>query len=241
MRRYRIASWVLLILSVFDFTLAAPVAAQDIHGVRVNVVDAANDRIAALQKRMEQVYQNGGVNHAGQVYQNGGENHEPSDGSSAGDVNQVNQNGGENHEPPHGSSAGEVYQNGGVNHEPSDGSSAGQVHQNEGGPVWDDWWFTPPPSPPPHPVPFWRPSPALESSEIGPVTASDQAGDHEQSPPPDHEQSPPPGQGHGEDLPPSPESQHPAAPESEGFWSKLWKGAWQAITRLPCLGCKRGL
>ena len=78
-------------------------------------------------------------------------------------------------------------------------------------------------------------------SEIGPATASDQAGGHEQSPPPDHEQSPPPGQEHGGDLPPSPESQHPAAPESEGVWGKLLKGAWQAITRLPCLGCKRGL
>jgi hypothetical protein len=35
------ASWILLIHSIINFSLAAPVAVGDIHGVRVNVVDVA--------------------------------------------------------------------------------------------------------------------------------------------------------------------------------------------------------
>lgn len=54
MRRYRIASWILLIHSIINFTLAVPVAVGDIHRVRVNVVDAAKDRIDVLQKRMNE-------------------------------------------------------------------------------------------------------------------------------------------------------------------------------------------
>jgi len=54
MRRFRIASWILLLLSIIDFTLSVPVAVRDRdkHGVRINVVDVA-DRTAALQKRMD--------------------------------------------------------------------------------------------------------------------------------------------------------------------------------------------
>lgn len=54
MRRYRIAFWI-LIYSIINFTLAAPVAVRDILGVRVNVVDVAKDRTAELQKRMDPV------------------------------------------------------------------------------------------------------------------------------------------------------------------------------------------
>lgn len=53
MRRYRITLWIILILSIIDFTLAVPVSVRDIHGVRVNVVGEAVDRIAALEKRMD--------------------------------------------------------------------------------------------------------------------------------------------------------------------------------------------
>ena len=53
MRRYRIVPWILLILSIIDFTLAVPVSVRDVHGVRVNAVGVAEDRIAALQKRMD--------------------------------------------------------------------------------------------------------------------------------------------------------------------------------------------
>jgi hypothetical protein len=52
MRRYWIAFWILLTHSIINFTLAAPVAVRDIHGVRVNV-DVAEDRITVLQKRMD--------------------------------------------------------------------------------------------------------------------------------------------------------------------------------------------
>jgi hypothetical protein len=51
MQRYRMASWILLIHSIISFTLAAPVAVRDIHGVHANV-DVAN-RIAVVQKRMD--------------------------------------------------------------------------------------------------------------------------------------------------------------------------------------------
>jgi hypothetical protein len=53
MRRYRTSSWILLIHSIINFTLAVPVTVRDIHGVRINVVDAAKDRVAVLQKRMD--------------------------------------------------------------------------------------------------------------------------------------------------------------------------------------------
>ena len=53
MQRYRIAPWILLIFSAIYFTLAVPVPVQDIHGLRVNTADAAEDRIAALPKRMD--------------------------------------------------------------------------------------------------------------------------------------------------------------------------------------------
>jgi hypothetical protein len=52
MRRHRIASWILLIHSIINFTVAAPVAVGDINGVRVNVVDVTKDRMAVLHKRM---------------------------------------------------------------------------------------------------------------------------------------------------------------------------------------------
>jgi hypothetical protein len=54
MRQYRIASWILLIHSIINFTLAAPVAVGDKNRVRVNVVDVAlKDRMAVLQERMD--------------------------------------------------------------------------------------------------------------------------------------------------------------------------------------------
>jgi hypothetical protein len=54
MRQYRIASWILLIHSIINFTLAAPVAVAGTHGVRVNVVDVAKYRMAVLQERMDE-------------------------------------------------------------------------------------------------------------------------------------------------------------------------------------------
>ena len=55
MQRYRTSSWILLIHSITNSTLAVPVTVRDIHGVRINVVDAAKDRVlvAVLQKRMD--------------------------------------------------------------------------------------------------------------------------------------------------------------------------------------------
>lgn len=53
MRQYRIASWILLIHSIINFTLVAPVAVGDINKVRVNVVDVAKDRMAVLRERMD--------------------------------------------------------------------------------------------------------------------------------------------------------------------------------------------
>src|SRR6266849_1147465 len=53
MRRYRIASWILLSLSIINFTLTAPVAVRDVHTVLVNAADAAKDRTAVLQQRMD--------------------------------------------------------------------------------------------------------------------------------------------------------------------------------------------
>jgi hypothetical protein len=52
MQQYRIASWILLILSIFNFTLAAPIAVQDgQHRALINAVDEAKDRTVALQQR----------------------------------------------------------------------------------------------------------------------------------------------------------------------------------------------
>jgi len=214
MRRYRIASWILLILPVFNFTLAAPVATQDIHGVRVSVVDAANDRIAALQKRME---------HGDPVEGSSGLSSEhnppwspPSDsGSDNSDGSQVyesdNSSGGVNFE--------EEYQN----YEPSDIESDSESDHSEsgnssGGEDFEEEYQN------------------YEPSE----TESDQAGDHEQIPPPDHEQGPPPD--HAQSPPPdheqgpppdhvqSWEPQHFAATEFEDIWSKLLKGAMRPRT-----------
>ena len=53
MRRYRIAFWTILILSIIDFTIAVPVSVRGIHGVRVNMVGVVEDRITALEKRMD--------------------------------------------------------------------------------------------------------------------------------------------------------------------------------------------
>jgi hypothetical protein len=49
------SSWITFILAIinFNFTLAAPVAIRDLHGVRVSVADVAKDRIAVLPKRMD--------------------------------------------------------------------------------------------------------------------------------------------------------------------------------------------
>ncbi len=177
MRRYRIASWILLILPVFNFTLAAPVATQDIHGVRVSVVDAANDRIAALQKRMEH-----------------GDPVEGSSGLSS------------EHNPPWSPPSDSGSDN-------SDGSQVYESDNSSGGEDFEEEYQN------------------YEPSE----TESDQAGDHEQIPPPDYEQGPPPD--HAQSPPPdheqgpppdhvqSWEPQHFAATEFEDIWSKLLKGA----------------
>ena len=53
MRRYRTTSWILLILSIINVTLGAPIAGRDINGVRANGVDVDKDMTAALQKRMD--------------------------------------------------------------------------------------------------------------------------------------------------------------------------------------------
>ncbi|KAN0116317.1 hypothetical protein V8E52_005936 [Russula decolorans] len=53
MRRYKIASQILLILSIFNFVLAVPVAVREIDEVRVNAVDAAKVGTAASEKRMD--------------------------------------------------------------------------------------------------------------------------------------------------------------------------------------------
>lgn len=52
-RRYTIALWILLILSVFHFALAAPVAPGEILAVRSKTVDVLKDGIAAWEKRMD--------------------------------------------------------------------------------------------------------------------------------------------------------------------------------------------
>jgi hypothetical protein len=52
MRRYMIAFWIFLTLSVSHFALAAPVAAGEIVEVRSNPVQVLNDGIATWEKRM---------------------------------------------------------------------------------------------------------------------------------------------------------------------------------------------
>ncbi|KAN0114077.1 hypothetical protein V8E52_007053 [Russula decolorans] len=52
MRRYKILARILLMLSVIDFALTAPVAVQK-HQVRVSAVDAAKDRTATLPLRRD--------------------------------------------------------------------------------------------------------------------------------------------------------------------------------------------
>jgi hypothetical protein len=52
LRRHWKASWILLVLSIINFTLAAPVAVRDIHREHANLdaVDVAEVRMAVLQK-----------------------------------------------------------------------------------------------------------------------------------------------------------------------------------------------
>jgi hypothetical protein len=54
MRRYKNVARFLLTFPSSTFALAAPVAVRDIHEVRVDVVDVAEDRTAASQKRQGQ-------------------------------------------------------------------------------------------------------------------------------------------------------------------------------------------
>lgn len=51
MRWYEISSRILLILSVVNFALAAPVAIRDIHGVRVDMADIAKDGTGVSQSQ----------------------------------------------------------------------------------------------------------------------------------------------------------------------------------------------
>ncbi len=53
MRRYVIASRILLILFVVNFALAAPVAVRGIHEVRVDMTDVTEGGTGASQKRMD--------------------------------------------------------------------------------------------------------------------------------------------------------------------------------------------
>jgi hypothetical protein len=53
MRRYMIVFWILLILSVFHFALAAPIAVGEILEVRSNSADVLKDGVAAWEKRMD--------------------------------------------------------------------------------------------------------------------------------------------------------------------------------------------
>ncbi|KAF8503291.1 hypothetical protein F5888DRAFT_1631307 [Russula emetica] len=53
MRRHKIASQILLILSIFNFVLAVPVAVREMNEVRVNVVDVAKVGMTASEKRMD--------------------------------------------------------------------------------------------------------------------------------------------------------------------------------------------
>jgi hypothetical protein len=57
MRRHETASQILLILSIFNFVLAAPVAVREINEVRANAVDTAKVRMAVSEKRMDPVDQ----------------------------------------------------------------------------------------------------------------------------------------------------------------------------------------
>ena len=54
MRRYDIVTGILLILSIIDFALAAPVLVQEPHQARVDVVHIPKDAITVLRKRWEE-------------------------------------------------------------------------------------------------------------------------------------------------------------------------------------------
>ena len=51
MKQHKIVAQILVILSVFNYALAAPVLARGIREVRVNVVDVTEDVTTALRKR----------------------------------------------------------------------------------------------------------------------------------------------------------------------------------------------
>ena len=53
MRRHKTASQILLILSISNFVLAAPVAVREINEVCVNAVGVAKVGMAASEKRMD--------------------------------------------------------------------------------------------------------------------------------------------------------------------------------------------
>ena len=54
MRRYKIVACIILILSVFSFVLAAPVAVQEVRDTRADAVDDGGNVIIGLGERAEE-------------------------------------------------------------------------------------------------------------------------------------------------------------------------------------------
>jgi hypothetical protein len=199
MRWHKIASQILLILSIFNFVLAAPVAVREINEVRVDAVDVAKVWMAASEKRMD-----------------------PGDRSSTNagyltDESVIEWNTISSDSTASGS---ESDSDTATSRPPSSpGSHPGSTDDSPSHPPADN----PSPSPPSHPGPAGNPPPSPPSPPGPPVgnpppLPPGPAG----NPPPSH--SVPTMDVHS---PPSAEPQHPGAPEFENFFGKLMKGKFK--------------
>ncbi|KAF8490849.1 hypothetical protein F5888DRAFT_1892444 [Russula emetica] len=198
MRRHKIASQILLILSIFNFVLAAPVAVREINEVRVNAVDTAKVRMAVSEKRMDpedQSSTNAGYLTNEEVSWSTASSY--STGSSELDT----------------ATSRRPLSNLGQAGSPSPSHSVST----------DD---PPPQSPQPAPdlPPPSSPQPAPDSS---PPSSPKPAPDSSHPPPSNPGPSTGPQQPTDDHSPPSMEPQHPEAPESENILSKLMKGKFK--------------
>jgi hypothetical protein len=232
MRRYMIASWILFILSIINFTLAAPVAVRDINGVRINTEDVAKDSMAEMQKRMDPdepdedqrsdlTSEHGepgpgpgpdpdsdpGPESEGDNEYDDDDNDNDDDNDDDDDDDDDDEEEQEGYEPdpePHSDSNSD-----------SNSNSDSDSHDSDGGDAAAQWEEV-----------FQN----YQQEDIGDNQDNQQEEDHEHV-----EQGPPDSPDHDDDFLQRPESQHPATFINEDLWSKLLEGSLKPRTSISGL------
>lgn len=199
-------SQILLILSIFNFVLAAPLAVREINGVGVNAVDAAEAGMAVSKKRMDP----GDESSTNAAYLTDEEvvtwDTISSDSTAnTGSSSQTSQESdtATSGPPATGSHPGSTDASPSHPGPPGNPSPWHSVSADNFSPQ------SPPPAPDPPPS---NPQPAPDNSHPPPASPGPSTGPHQLA------------DGHS---PPSTESQHPGVPESEKFFSELMKGKFR--------------